>query len=95
MLSALDHADEAVRRLGSDPSTACAAEARAAVGELSEVLHEHLAHEEADLEPWTATITDTPQMKRAQAAVRKAHKGNAARSSPGCSTAPDRTTSRG
>jgi hypothetical protein len=77
MLAALDHADEVVRRLGSDPSSARAGEARAAIGELGEVLHEHLAHEEAELEPWTATIVDTPQMKQAEVAVRKAHKGGA------------------
>jgi hemerythrin-like domain-containing protein len=75
MLTALDHADEVVRRLATDPSSARAADARAAVGELGEVLREHLAHEEADLEPWTASIRDTPQMKQAQVAVRKAHKG--------------------
>jgi hypothetical protein len=75
MLAALDHADEVVRRLDTDPSAARAAEARAAVGELGEVLREHLEHEEAELEPWTATILDTPQMKQARAAVRKAHQG--------------------
>jgi hypothetical protein len=77
MLAALDRADEVMRRLEGDPSTARATEARAAVGELGEVLQEHLAHEEADLEPWSATILDTPQMKRAEVAVRKAHKGAA------------------
>jgi hemerythrin-like domain-containing protein len=75
MLTALDHADEVVRRLSGDPSSARAANARAAIGELGEVLREHLAHEEANLEPWVATVRSTPQMKRAQAAVRKAHKG--------------------
>jgi hypothetical protein len=77
MLNALDHADEIVRRLATDPSAARAADARAAIGELGEVLRAHLAHEEADLEPWTATILETPQMKAAQVAVRKAHKGQA------------------
>ncbi|HET7070986.1 MAG TPA: hemerythrin domain-containing protein [Nocardioides sp.] len=75
MLTALDHADEVVRRLSADPSAACAADARAAIGELGEVLRAHLAHEEADLEPWAATIHDTPQMKRASVAVRRAFKG--------------------
>jgi hypothetical protein len=75
MLNALDHADEVVRRLTTDPSSARAADARAAIGELGEVLRAHLAHEEAELEPWTATILDTPQMKRAQVEVRKAYKG--------------------
>src|SRR3954466_13454038 len=46
MLSALDHADEVVRRLHDDPSRSRAADARAAVAQLGEVLHEHLAHEE-------------------------------------------------
>ena len=75
MLTALDHADAVVRRLSSDPSASTAADARAAIGELGEILQEHLAHEEAELEPWAATVMDTPQMKRARAAVRKAHKG--------------------
>ena len=75
MLVALDHADEVVRRLSTDPSAPRAAEARAAVGELGEVLHEHLAHEESELEPWAGTVMDTPQFKEARAAVRKAHKG--------------------
>jgi hypothetical protein len=75
MLQSLDHADEVVRRLATDPSSARAADARAAIGELGEVLREHLAHEEADLEPWTVTIRDTPRMKQATVAVRKAYKG--------------------
>jgi hemerythrin-like domain-containing protein len=75
MLSALEHADEVVRRLSGDPSASRAADARAAVAQLGEVLLEHLTHEEADLEPWAATQLETPQMKAAQAAVRKAHQG--------------------
>jgi hemerythrin-like domain-containing protein len=77
MLAALDHADEVVRRLSTDPSSSRAAEARAAVGELGEVLQEHLAHEEAELEPWAAGVMETPRLKQARAAVRKAHKGEA------------------
>jgi hemerythrin-like domain-containing protein len=75
MLSALDHADEVVRRLPGDPSAERAAEARTAVGELRDVLLDHLSHEEAELEPWAATVARTPQLKRARAAVRRAHKG--------------------
>jgi hemerythrin-like domain-containing protein len=75
MLVALEHADDVVRRLQGDPSTSRAADARAAVAQLGEVLTEHLAHEESDLEPWAATVLDTPPMKAARAAVRKAHKG--------------------
>jgi hemerythrin-like domain-containing protein len=75
MLMALDHADVVVRRLAEDPSAARAANARAAVGELGEVLRAHLAHEEAELEPWVGSVRGTPQMKRAQVAVRRAHRG--------------------
>jgi hemerythrin-like domain-containing protein len=77
MLTALDHADGVVRRLSSDPSAAQAAAARAAVGELGEVLHEHLEHEERELEPWAAARMDTPQLKAAAVEVRRAHKGEA------------------
>jgi len=77
MLAALDHADEVVRRLSADQSATQAAAARAAVGELGEVLLEHLEHEERDLEPWAAAQRDTPEMKVAAADVRKAHKGEA------------------
>jgi Hemerythrin HHE cation binding domain len=77
MLMALDHADEVVRRLPVVPSSAQAAASRAAVGELGEVLHEHLEHEEQDLEPWAAVRRGTPAMKAAAAAVRRAHKGEA------------------
>jgi len=75
MLAALDHADVVVRRLPGDPSALRAADARAAVAQLGEVLTDHLAHEEADLEPWAAGVMDTPQMKAARVAVRKAHQG--------------------
>jgi hemerythrin-like domain-containing protein len=77
MLTALDHADEVVRRLSGDPSAARAANARAAIGELGEVLRDHLAHEEATLEPWAATVMGEPRMKQALTEVRKAHKGQA------------------
>ena len=75
MLAALEHADGVVRRLEGDPSASRAADARAAVAQLGEVLLEHLEHEEAELEPWAATVMDTPQMKTARGAVRKTHQG--------------------
>jgi hemerythrin-like domain-containing protein len=77
MLTALDHADDVVRRLPADPSAGTAAAARAAVGELGEVLQDHLEHEERELEPWVAARKGTPEMKAAAAQVRKAHKGEA------------------
>jgi hypothetical protein len=75
MLAALEHADDVVRRLPGDPSALRAADARAAVAQLGEVLTDHLAHEEVELEPWAAGVMDRPQMKAARAAVRKAHQG--------------------
>src|SRR5262249_58410227 len=75
MLAALDHADEVVRRLPADPSSTQAAAARAAVGELGEVLNEHLDHEERDLEPWAGARKDTPQMKAGTTQVRRACQG--------------------
>src|SRR3954452_16103314 len=77
MLTALDHADEVVRRLEEDPAARQAAAARAAIGELGEVLLEHLEHEERDLEPWAAARKETPELKAAAVEVRKAHKGGA------------------
>jgi hemerythrin-like domain-containing protein len=77
MLAALDHADDVVRRLHGDPSHLRAADARAAIAQLGEVLTDHLAHEEADLEPWAATVLEARRFKEARAAVRRAHKGEA------------------
>ena len=60
----------------SSPSISSASAARAAVASLSQVLLDHLAHEERDLEPISAANHKTPQIKTAQTVVRKAHKGN-------------------
>jgi hypothetical protein len=77
MVVALDAADAAMTTFGADPSAAHVAAAQAALGELDGVVNIHLEHEERDLDPIADANTGTPQMKTAQKAVRKAHKGNA------------------
>jgi hypothetical protein len=77
MLAALGEADAAMQAFRGAPTAENAAAARVAVGALGTVLLDHLAHEERDLEPFSARHHATPQIKAAQTAVRKAHKGNA------------------
>jgi hypothetical protein len=77
MVDALDSADAAMKRLTSEPSAEQVEAARAANGRLNAVVDEHLAHEERDLEPLLVAQSQTPQIKSAVKAVRKAHKGNA------------------
>jgi hemerythrin-like domain-containing protein len=75
MLSALDAADAAMKGFHAAPSQENASRAHATVTELERVTLSHLAHEERDLEPIAAAHRSSPQMKAAQKAVRKAHKG--------------------
>ncbi len=73
MIAALDRATDAMRAFDSDPSAPHTATAHMALAHLRDVLLAHLAHEERDLEPWTAEQVGTPQVKAAQKAVRKLH----------------------
>lgn len=75
MLAALDGASVAMADVHQDPSTAHIAAARGSVDDLCGVLEAHLTHEERDLEPFGEQYRDAREMKAAQAAVRKAHKG--------------------
>jgi hemerythrin-like domain-containing protein len=77
MLAALDVASASMATFTTDPSAANAAAARATIAELNRVVDVHLVHEERDLEPFMVTKLATPEMKAAQVAVRKAHKGGA------------------
>jgi hypothetical protein len=77
MLAALDAADTSMRALPADPSAATAQTARTSVAELARTVEEHLVHEERDLEPFMVSRLDTPQLKQAQVAVRKAHRRGA------------------
>ncbi len=75
MAAALDKADEAMRALHADPSVGNAAGAREALATLESVVTRHFDHEERELEPFAAQHKSAPQLKQAQVAVRKAHKG--------------------
>ncbi len=77
MLAALDDASASMATFTTDPSAANAAAARAAIAALTGVVDTHLVHEERDLEPFMVSKLGTPEMKAAQVAVRKAHKGGA------------------
>jgi hemerythrin-like domain-containing protein len=77
MSAALVGAEGAMKAFTADPSPAGLDTARGAIAELQVVLDEHLKHEERDLEPWSATQMKKPELKAAQGAVRKAHKGGA------------------
>ena len=75
MLEALDSAEMSMGSLHLDPSADNAAAARAALATLDRVMTTHLDHEERDLEPFAAQHKAAPRLKRAQVAVRKAHRG--------------------
>lgn len=71
MMQALSTTGAAMDALAVDPSEARVAGARAAFGELSDVIITHLTHEERDLEPVMARSLDTEPIKRAKKEVRK------------------------
>ena len=75
MQGALTVADSVMREFRMAPTASNAEAARAAITGLSAVLNEHFTHEERDLEPFAAGHRESPQIKRAQVQVRKAHKG--------------------
>ncbi|MCW2800337.1 MAG: hemerythrin [Aeromicrobium sp.] len=75
MRQALEEASVAVTRFHLRPTADEAALARQAVGHLSDVLLNHLAHEERDLEPISARYHDSAPMVAAAKKVQKAHKG--------------------
>ncbi len=75
MLTALDAATAAMKEFHADPTADNAVAARSAVADLHRSFDDHAVHEERDLEPFAAGQSDTPAMKAAQTAVRKAHKG--------------------
>ena len=77
MLRTLDTATASMRTLRAEPTADRARAARADVDALRTVLEDHLAHEERDLEPFTAQHRSAPQIKAAVGAVRKRHKGSA------------------
>jgi hemerythrin-like domain-containing protein len=76
MLGALGSANSAMQAYRAFPSRDTAAGARLAIEELAKTVTHHLDHEEADLDPFAAAHADSAQMKQAQRAVRRAHRGN-------------------
>jgi hypothetical protein len=73
MVDALSGAESAMATFSTNPSAINVAVAHAAVAELARVLHDHLTHEERDLEPFGAEHDDTRQHKAAVAQARKSH----------------------
>ncbi|MGO4255995.1 hemerythrin domain-containing protein [Marmoricola sp. RAF53] len=75
MREALEAASDVMARFHQCPSADEADRARKAVAHLSDVLLDHLAHEERDLEPISARYHDSAPMKAALKKVQKAHQG--------------------
>jgi hypothetical protein len=73
MVDALSGAEDEMVTFSTDPSATNVAAAQVAVAELARVLHDHLTHEERDLEPFGAEHHDTRQHKAAVAKARKSH----------------------
>ncbi len=73
MRQALQAATKEMATLALKPNAENAVTARAAVARLGEVLLDHLAHEERDLEPISAAYQDSAPMQAALKQVKKAH----------------------
>ena len=73
MRQALQAATKEMATLALKPNSQNAVTARAAVARLGEVLLDHLAHEERDLEPISAAYQDSAPMQAALKQVKKAH----------------------
>jgi len=73
MRQALQAATKEMATLAIKPNAQNAVTARAAVARLGEVLLDHLAHEERDLEPISAAYQDSAPMQAALNQVKKAH----------------------
>ncbi len=70
---ALQAATKEMATLALKPNSQNAVTARAAVARLGEVLLDHFAHEERDLEPISAAYQDSAPMQAALKQVKKAH----------------------
>lgn len=75
MRAALVGASAAMAQLHASATVQGAADARAALAHFSDVLLDHLAHEEQDMEPISAAHAATPEMRAAVKRVIKAHRG--------------------
>jgi hemerythrin-like domain-containing protein len=76
MREALELATKEMAVLQAEPTADQATAARAAVAHLGQVLLDHLAHEERDLEPISVAYQDSAPMQTAVKQVKKAHLKN-------------------
>ena len=71
MAAAMKDTSAAMAELVAEPGTAQVEQARQAFRELGQAVETHFGHEEADLENFSASVSDTPPMRKAQEQVRK------------------------
>ena len=72
MAESLTTLDAAMERLVAEPTAASAAAARTVVADTREVVDQHLAHEERDLEPVLLPHLDSPEWHAVEKQLRKA-----------------------
>ena len=71
MAEAMKNTSAAVAELVADPDQAQVEQTRQAFVALEQAVETHFAHEEAELEAFSASVSDTAPMKKAQEQVRK------------------------
>jgi hypothetical protein len=71
MAEGMKNTSAAVAELVADPGTTQVERTRQAFVDLGQAVENHFAHEEADLEPFMASVSDSAPMKTAQQQVRK------------------------
>jgi len=71
MAEAMKNISAAVAELVAEPGTTHVEQTRQAFVELGQAVETHFAHEEADLEAFTASVSDTVPMRKAQQQVRR------------------------
>ena len=71
MAEAMKNTSAAIAELVADPGTTQVEQARQAFVGLGQAVETHFAHEEAELEVFSASVSDTGPMKKAQVQVRR------------------------
>ncbi len=71
MAAAMKNTSAAIAKLVADPGTPQVEQARQAIVELKQAVETHFAHEEAELEAFSASVSETAPMKKAQQQVRR------------------------
>ena len=72
MAEAMARTRTVMSSFAADPSAGNLEQAKAAFAELSKAVETHFEHEERDLEPFQASVIDTPPMRRAAKQIRTA-----------------------